>query len=196
MICWPDTSALKAEYPAPPRLHWLWLALVINVPSLALVVHNYRLHLPRGTVATPTQTTIWISILTLIVSAGWPLVQVQWFRKVFPGSRAYPLILVYSALQCGLFAADAFEMRHGTNMGHLHLLLETVFSLVSFAMYLWANFTFRDELQQHYSDVEPIKLDLSGVMTFFFSMYYFQYNFRKIALLKDEAAAIPAQQTA
>jgi hypothetical protein len=194
MIGWPDTSALKAEYPAPPRLHWLWLVLVINVPSLALMVCNDRLHRAHGIGAMLPPATIWISIITLIVSVGWQVVQVQWFRKVFPSSRAYPLILVFCALQCGFFAVNTFEIRHGAS--GRHALLGIVFSLVSLGMYLWANFTFRDELEQHYSEVEPIKLDLSGVMTFLFSMYYFQYNFRKIALLKDAAAAIPAQPIA
>jgi len=47
-------------------------------------------------------------------------------------------------------------------------------------MLVWA-FYVRGVLQQYYNTVEPINLNLSGVMTFFFNVFYFQHHFRRIA---------------
>jgi hypothetical protein len=42
-------------------------------------------------------------------------------------------------------------------------------------------FRMRSSLQNYYNTVEPINLRLSGVMTFFFAVFYFQYHFSRIA---------------
>lgn len=42
-------------------------------------------------------------------------------------------------------------------------------------------FQMRSSLENYYNTVEPINLRLSGVMTFFFAVYYFQYHFSRIA---------------
>lgn len=44
-----------------------------------------------------------------------------------------------------------------------------------------ALFQMRSSIQNYYNTVEPINLRLSGVMTFFFAVYYFQYHFSRIA---------------
>lgn len=40
-------------------------------------------------------------------------------------------------------------------------------------------------IEQHFNTVEPIGLQLSGVMTFFFNVIYFQYHFTEIARAKQ-----------
>jgi hypothetical protein len=45
-------------------------------------------------------------------------------------------------------------------------------------------FSMRGAIQRYYNSVEPIGLRLSGVMTFFFNILYFQYHFRRIARWK------------
>jgi len=42
-------------------------------------------------------------------------------------------------------------------------------------------FQMRNSIENYYNTVEPINLRLSGVMTFFFTIYYFQYHFTRIA---------------
>jgi hypothetical protein len=42
----------------------------------------------------------------------------------------------------------------------------------------------RSDIEEHYNSAEPIALVLSGVMTFFFNVYYFQYHFTRINELK------------
>jgi hypothetical protein len=60
---------------------------------------------------------------------------------------------------------------------------------------LVARFIFRSELLQHFNTVEPIGLQLSGVMTFFFGGLYFQYHFNRINEIKRSlrgGAFVPA----
>jgi hypothetical protein len=45
---------------------------------------------------------------------------------------------------------------------------------------LVAVFSMRKSISTYYTTVEPIGLKLSGVMTFFFSILYFQYHFSRI----------------
>jgi uncharacterized protein DUF4339 len=48
-------------------------------------------------------------------------------------------------------------------------------------LHLIGVFQMRSSLVNYYNTVEPINLRLSGVMTFFFAVYYFQYHFSRIA---------------
>jgi len=51
-------------------------------------------------------------------------------------------------------------------------------------------FIFRDELLEQYNQREPIHLELSPVMTFFFSFFYFQYHLYEIAVAKKQQQTI------
>ncbi len=59
-------------------------------------------------------------------------------------------------------------------LGSLSLL---VFVILSF-------FDLRRSMVTYYNTVEPIGLRLSGVMTFFFNVYYFQHHMSRIATWK------------
>ena len=52
-------------------------------------------------------------------------------------------------------------------------------------------FQMRNSLVNYYNTVEPIHLRLSGVMTFFFAVYYFQYHFTRIAEWKKTGYLYP-----
>jgi len=56
---------------------------------------------------------------------------------------------------------------------------------------IMAWFSMRNSLVNYYNTVEPIGLRLSGVMTFFFNVYYFQYHFTRIAEWKTTGVLIP-----
>jgi len=45
-------------------------------------------------------------------------------------------------------------------------------------------FSIRQSMVTYYNTVEPIQLQLSGVMTFFFGMLYLQYHMSRIARWK------------
>jgi hypothetical protein len=59
-----------------------------------------------------------------------------------------------------------------------------LFILIGAVLHFVAVFQMRSSLENYYNTVEPIKLRLSGVMTFFFAVYYFQYHFSRIAVWK------------
>jgi GYF domain 2 len=48
-------------------------------------------------------------------------------------------------------------------------------------LHLMGIFQMRSSIETYYNTVEPINLRLSGVMTFFFAVFYFQYHFTRIA---------------
>jgi len=54
-----------------------------------------------------------------------------------------------------------------------------------------AIFKARSLLLEYYNTVEPINLRLSGVMTFFFNILYFQYHFTRIAEWKRTGMLSP-----
>ncbi len=64
-------------------------------------------------------------------------------------------------------------------------------SLVGFVLYFVAVFTMKSGLEDHYNVDEPINLQLSGVMTFFFAIFYFQYHFSRIAQWKKSGVLQP-----
>jgi hypothetical protein len=63
--------------------------------------------------------------------------------------------------------------------------------LVGVVFYYVAVFQMRDAMQEYYNRVEPINLRLSGVMTFFFAVYYFQHHFSRIAQWKKTGILQP-----
>jgi len=48
-----------------------------------------------------------------------------------------------------------------------------------------AIFKMRTSMESYYNSVEPIGLKLSGVMTFFFNVLYFQHHFSRISRWKQ-----------
>jgi hypothetical protein len=143
-------------YPDPPNLHWA-LVLVIGFFTCGLFA------------------LVWI------------FVQAAWVRKVDPRSKA---ILLYAAALvlyvCGLAAQIAMkvsETRGGMGSG-LVAAFSLLWLLVYAAIFITAIFSMRRSIEDHFNGPEPIGLSLSGVMTFFFNVYYFQYHFTKINEMK------------
>ena len=67
--------------------------------------------------------------------------------------------------------------------------LSAVISLVIIVLALVAAFSMRNSIEAHFNGPEPIGLSLSGVMTFFFSIFYFQHHFTRINEIKRQARA-------
>jgi hypothetical protein len=113
----------------------------------------------------------------------WAFVQAVWVKKVAPESKA----LLYYSISVGLFVvmfaaafAEGVQGRAGAGGGPVFLLCR----LVGGIMWIVAAFSMRSSIEDHYSTKEPIGLSLNGVMTFFFSIYYFQYHFTRINEMK------------
>jgi hypothetical protein len=55
-----------------------------------------------------------------------------------------------------------------------------IFQLAGGILMICGHFSLKNALEEYYNSVEPINLQLSGVMTFFFNVIYFQYHLSKI----------------
>lgn len=147
-------AAAGGVYPDPPNLHW----------GLVLL----------------------FSILTCgVFSMVWDLVQALWVKKVQPQSS----VLIYYAFFAVLWLANL-----GGNVGRSALLVRGIMpgqrgvsgliTLAMLVMMIVYRFAMRTSIEQHYNGPEPVGLQLSGVMTFFFGGLYFQYHFTRINQIK------------
>jgi hypothetical protein len=160
----PAYAAAASQYPDPPNLHWA-LVLLIGCFTCGLFL------------------IIWI------------FVQAAWMRKVDPRSKALTYFIVAMAIYVVMIVAEVAMMAsagNGTPSTGLTALCGLL-SIVYFVVYLVAIFTMRTNMEEHFNGPEPIGLSLSGVMTFFFNVLYFQYHFTRINELKRAARAGGAQ---
>ncbi|MDP9147746.1 MAG: hypothetical protein M3N22_08805, partial [Acidobacteriota bacterium] len=60
--------------------------------------------------------------------------------------------------------------------------ISSIFNLAGAVLWIVAAFNMKSSIEEHFRTVDPMPsaTSLSGVMTFFFSIYYFQYHFTKI----------------
>jgi hypothetical protein len=56
----------------------------------------------------------------------------------------------------------------------------------AFFVPILGSFAMKAALEDYYNNEEPIGLQLSGAMTFFFAVFYFQYHFTRIREMKDQ----------
>ena len=124
-----------------------------------------------------------VVLLLAIVTCGifawvWVFVQAAWMKKVSPASKAllyYGIAVGLILLASGLNVYQATESLPRSGIGAL-------FNLVGWVMWLVASFNMKASIEEHFSAADPMPsaMSLSGVMTFFFNVYYFQYHFTKI----------------
>jgi hypothetical protein len=110
-------------------------------------------------------------------------------KKLDPASKAIPF-LVLSALAMLVQVVLYFVMAGASSSGGVAALsvMLMLSNLVIVVLFILAVFGMRKSLLHHYNTVEPIGLKLGGAMTFFFSIFYFQYHFARIANLKGTGA--------
>ncbi len=103
----------------------------------------------------------------------WMFLQAGFVKKIDPASKATPLFCGYLAvvLLAGVFMRGSLAAL--TILPLIHLAAMVIFWIGAFSM--------RKSLVTYYNSVENIGLRLSGVMTFFFSVLYFQYHLARIA---------------
>jgi len=145
-----------SPYPPPPNLHWGICVL--------------------------------LSIVTCgIFSVVWIMVEAFWVKKVQPASKA----VTYFGIVIGLYVLYLVLSISGTvsaaRTGHTDSSLQGIQGIISLGiLIIWivGAFNMRDAIEEHFNSAEPIGLSLSGVMTFFFNVWYFQYHFTKINEMK------------
>ncbi len=151
------------QFPDPPKLHW-GLVLLFTVLTCGL---------------------FWYV---------WVFVQNVWLKKVQPASNALfywiglvVFAIVRSIISIPLTLHPTFTKHSGAFFVYVEHPILGLLSLVSIALYCLAAFATRTALEEHFNGPEPIGLRLSGVMTFFFSVFYFQYHLTRLAEIKQMA---------
>jgi hypothetical protein len=113
---------------------------------------------------------------------AWDLVQSAWMRKVAPQSKAFYYYCACAG--CGVLVFIFAFLNGAHHQQHQHPLLGLI-EIANWILALIARFSMRASLEEHFNNVEPMGLSLSGVMTFFFGGIYFQYHFNDIVRRKN-----------
>lgn len=137
----------------------------------------------------------WVLFLT-VISAGffgaiWMIQQSNWSRKVRGKSIAFPMSIMTCAL---LPVCWGFVDTHhpyiiifnlGVPIGGWTSSFGAILSLIAIPLRLANVFVLRNELTN-----EPILIELSWVMTFFFGPVYFQYHLRDYQGARPQAGGL------
>ena len=121
----------------------------------------------------------WIVVLLLgVVTWGlfngiWALIQANWARRLIRNNKPLVLVAMYPAGMVTIFI-----------MAALRIPLVPLVNLITAIVYLIGIFSIRSAMEEYYNSTENIGLQLSGVMTFFFSTVYIQYHINQIARWK------------
>jgi hypothetical protein len=159
---------LSAEFPAPPRVHWLVLLLALIAVGILVAIF-----VPR-----PSQ-----SLAESLVDSVWPVYFCVWLRELSPDSNSFFWCDAFVVVQ--LANAAMAMARHTSDTTQA---LTGLLGLASAVLGIATIFIIRKELLRHYNEREPYGLYLGGVMTFFFSFLYFQSQLYPIAVAKNETA--------
>jgi hypothetical protein len=120
---------------------------------------------PPGPETKPPSLHWLITLLLALVTFGifglvWMFVQARWVKKIDPGSKA----MIILAISTPIFLCLAV-------IGVPQVLVRLPWAIALLVAY----FDMRAAIEVRY------RIKLSGLMTFFFNVVYFQYHFRKLA---------------
>jgi hypothetical protein len=139
----------------PPDLHWLLVWLLGGITG---------------------------GLFTLI----WCFKQAGFVKKIDPASKAtlYMTLALVGQLALILGAVGIIVVSASSGNFPAGIAIMGIVGLVGLLIgvfWLIAIFGMRSSLVRYYNTVEPMGLRLSGVMTFFFNIIYFQYHLSRIA---------------
>ena len=120
--------------------------------------------------------------------SAWMIVEAAYVRKIRPESKGLMFVIIAVAgSYLGGFANGLISALNHTNPQPLGHLITIIFAII----FLGAAFQMRSDLEEYYNTTEPINLQLSGVMTFFFAIFYFQHHLSRIAQWKKTGTLAP-----
>lgn len=139
---------------------------------------------PASTVNLPNGLHWALLLLLMIVTCGifswvWIFVQASFARRLRPENKCIIFYAIgLACVLCGQFISAVLRSASGDTMafaptGGLVVLGGVVLIVIG-------HFQLKDALEEYYNSEEPINLQLSGVMTFFFNTIYFQYHLNRI----------------
>jgi uncharacterized membrane protein len=125
----------------------------------------------------------------------WCFKQAGFVKKIDPASKARLfmilalvglLVMVFGAVGIVVVSSSSGVISGAISGAGVATIIGIVglLSLLAGIFWLVAIFGMRGSLVRYYNTVEPMGLRLSGVMTFFFNILYFQYHMSRIAKWK------------
>ena len=140
----------------------------------------------------------WVVVLLLggitlgIFVIVWAFKQAGFVKKISPqiNGRALLFAVLWIELIFVVITILTTFFMHGASDVPMPILGAVLSPLVS-VLAIVAVFRMRRGLLNYYNTVEPIQLRLSGAMTFFFSVYYFQHHLSRIAHWKKTGQLVP-----
>jgi ABC-type transport system involved in multi-copper enzyme maturation permease subunit len=142
----------------PPSLHWaLVLLLCAVVPFFSLI---------------------------------WLFIELGFVKKIDPASPAtkqyiISLMSIVAAIVLAVVLALGGAAANRPGLAVIAAPVIFIAYIVAIVFAILAMFSMRRSIQNYYNTVEPMGLRLSGAMTFFFNIIYFQYHFTRIANWKQ-----------
>jgi len=120
--------------------------------------------------------------------SAWMIVEAAFVRKIKPDSKGLFLIItaVAGSYVGGFMNGFISALNHANPQP-----LGNVITIIFAVFYLVGAFQMRSDMEDYYNTTEPINLQLSGVMTFFFAVFYFQHHFSRIAQWKKSGILAP-----
>ncbi len=134
-------------------------------------------------VATPPNLHWGLVLLFGILTCGifiviWSFVEASFVKKIDPKSKALLILAIYVIVGFGI--PVALGLIAGVTHNQLLVTIEPLFRLAGLVLRIYAVFNMKASIEDYYNSREPIGLQLSGVMVFFFATMYFQYHFNEI----------------
>jgi hypothetical protein len=106
----------------------------------------------------------------------WAMLQANWARKLSGDNKPMVLVAMYPA---GMIAGIMISVLFPRSAS-----LSVFFILGGAIVYVVGMFSIKAAMEEYYTSVENIGLQLSPIMTFFFSTVYIQYHINSIARWK------------
>lgn len=161
---------------------WVPVSQVLgNIPAPALAPVGAVAAAEPGLVPLPPNLH-WSIVLILgivtyqLFNLVWALVQANWARKLSGDNKPMVLVSMYPAGIIAIVLISAFF----PDLAFVAVLIRLAVAIV----YIIGIFSIKSAMEEYYTSRENIGLQLSGVMTFFFSTVYIQYHINSIARWK------------
>lgn len=194
----PQEPAAQKPLPPPP-------AAAYAQPAYAQPAYGFQQPAAATPIATPAAGPVppslhWALVFLLVmVTFGifgivWIFVEANFVKRIDPRNPArtlFVVVLLLEAVYIGLMVAVVAAAASGVSNVGIIAAVGPLIAIGAAVCGLVAIFKMRSSLVNYYNSVEPIQLRLSGVMTFFFNIYYFQYHFTRIAEWKRTGQLTP-----
>jgi hypothetical protein len=165
---------ITVQQPAPPPVNYGQVPVYASADAGATAALGADPLLPPNL---HWAIVLLLGVLTCgLFSTVWMFVEAAFVNKLQTGSKA---ILFYAIGVAAMFASGIIGRAADEKA------VGGVIYLVGIVLLIAGHFSMKSALEDHYTRVERIGLQLSGVMTFFFNVLYFQYHFSEIRRWKE-----------